>query len=257
MKYENIFDTHAHYDDAAFDADRDILINEVLSSGVRLVVDPGCDFASCEKSLELSRTYPQFYTAVGIHPESAEYETEEGWDEKLINFTSYPKVVAIGEIGLDYHYDIPRDLQKTVFEKQLQIASDLGLPVIIHNREAHQDTLDLVRRYRPKGIVHCFSGSPEIAAEFVKFGMYIGFTGSVTFKNANKLLNAAAIVPDDRILLETDSPYLSPVPVRGKRNDSSHIEYIAEKLSEIRGCDTQYLIDIAMENGKRVYNIDF
>ena len=165
--------------------------------------------------------------------------------------------MAIGEIGLDYHYDFsPREKQKEVFAAQLELANKLGLPVIIHDREAHADTLELVKKYRPKGIIHCFSGSAETAREFIKLGMYIGFTGSVTFKNANKLLLAAKEVPDDRILLETDCPYMAPVPFRGQRCDSTLIPATAEKLAEIRGTDTQKLIDMAMENGRRIYGID-
>ena len=174
-----------------------------------------------------------------------------------MEFAKNKKVVAIGEIGLDYHYDFsPREKQKEVFAAQLELANELNLPVIIHDREAHADTLELVKKYRPKGIIHCFSGSAETAKEFLKLGMYIGFTGSVTFKNANKLLLAAEVVPEDRILLETDCPYMAPVPYRGRRCDSSLIPATAERLAEIRGTDAQTLIDKAFENGCRIYGIN-
>lgn len=257
MAYTGIFDTHAHYDDEGFSEDRDEVLSSLASKGVSLVVDPACDMKSCEATLGLSEKYGFIYSAVGIHPEAAETDCSDGWTDKLVDFTHHDKVVAIGEIGLDYHYEeLDRDVQKKVFARQLELSVDLGLPVIIHDREAHQDTLELVKRYRPKGIIHCFSGSAETAYEFLRLGMYIGFTGSVTFKNASKILLAAKAVPDDRILLETDSPYMSPVPFRGHRCDSSLIPYTAERLAEIRGTDAQTLIDMARENGKRIYNIE-
>lgn len=257
MEYKGIFDTHAHYDDERFDEDRDTVLGSLAGHGVSLVVDPACDLASCEKTLELSAKYGFIYSAVGVHPHSAESDGTGEWLQRVEAFAKQNKVVAIGEIGLDYHYDFsPREKQLEVFSAQLALASDLGLPVIIHDREAHADTLELVQKYRPRGIIHCYSGSAEMAREFVKLGMYIGFTGSVTFKNANKLLLAAAEVPEDRILIETDCPYMAPVPYRGRRCDSTLIPATAERLAEIRGTDAQTLIDRARENGCRVYGIE-
>lgn len=257
MEYRGIFDTHAHYDDERFDEDRDTVLGGLAGHGVSLVVDPACDLESCKKTLALSSEYSFLYSAVGVHPHSAESDGTGGWLEKVEAFSKNKKVVAIGEIGLDYHYDFsPRDKQKEVFAAQLALANDLGLPVIIHDREAHADTLELVKKYRPKGIIHCFSGSAETAREFLRLGMYIGFTGSVTFRNANKLLLAAMEVPEDRILLETDCPYMAPVPFRGQRCDSTLIPATAERLAELRGTDPQTLIDRARENGCRIYGID-
>ena len=257
MKYKGIFDTHAHYDDERFDEDRDTVLKNVFEHGVSLIVDPACDLETCEKTLELSSKYDFVYSAVGVHPHSAESDGNGDWLEKIRGFAKNKKVVAIGEIGLDYHYDFsPREKQKEVFAAQLELANELDLPVIIHDREAHADTLELVKKYRPKGIIHCFSGSAETAKEFLKLGMYIGFTGSVTFKNASKLLLAAEVVPEDRILLETDCPYMAPVPYRGQRCDSSLIPATAERLAEIRGTDTQTFIDRARENGMRIYGIN-
>ncbi len=257
MEYKGIFDTHAHYDDERFDEDRDTVLKNVFEHGVSLIVDPACDLETCEKTLELSSKYDFVYSAVGVHPHSAESDGKGDWLEKIREFAKNKKVVAIGEIGLDYHYDFsPREKQKEVFAAQLALANELDLPVIIHDREAHADTLELVKKYRPKGIIHCFSGSAETAIEFLKLGMYIGFTGSVTFKNANKLLLAAQVVPEDRILLETDCPYMAPVPYRGQRCDSSFIPATAERLAEIRGTDAQTLIDCAFKNGCRIYGID-
>lgn len=255
MQYHGIFDTHAHYDDLKFEADRDAVLKASPEHGVSLIVNPACDLKSCAAVLDLARSYDFLYAAVGVHPEAA---VEDGNGEYLSAVAEYAKadkVVAIGEIGLDYYYDIPKDVQRRVFAEQLALANDLGLPVIVHDREAHGDTYELLKQYRPKGIVHCYSGSAEMAEELVKLGFYIGFTGSVTFQNAKKLLLAAQAVPDDRILLETDSPYLSPVPYRGLRNDSSRIPVIAERLAELRGTDAQTLIDQARENGCRVYGI--
>lgn len=257
MEYTGIFDTHAHYDDERFDEDRDTVLGGLSEHGVSLVVDPACDLKSCEATLELSSKYKFIYSAVGVHPHSAESDGNEDYLDKVNEFAKNKKVVAIGEIGLDYHYDFsPREKQIEVFSQQLALANDLNLPVIIHDREAHADTLELVQKYRPKGIIHCYSGSAEMAREFLKLGMHIGFTGSVTFKNANKLLLAAMEVPEDRILLETDCPYMAPVPYRGQRCDSTLIPATAERLAELRGTDAQTLIDRVRENGMRVYGIE-
>ena len=251
----HIFDTHAHYDDERFDQDRDQVISALPEKVVCGVVNVACDMPSCQTGLELTKAYPFFFCAVGIHPHAAS-SFQEGDLETLAAYTKEQKVVAIGEIGLDYHYDFsPRDVQKVVFERQLQLAKDLDMPVIIHDREAHGDTLELLKRYQPKGIVHCYSGSAEMAKELLKIGMYVAFGGAVTFKNARKTLEAAEAIPMDRLLVETDCPYMTPEPFRGKRCDSSMIVYTAQKLAELKGMDPQDLLDQTWENAKAVYQL--
>lgn len=251
----NIFDTHAHYDDEKFREDLEETISSVHQSGVNLIINCGCDLASSKRTLELCDKYDFIYGAVGIHPheaESADFETLE----EIKKLASHPKVVAIGEIGLDYHYDFsPRDIQKEIFEKQLILANELNLPVIVHDRESHQDALELLKKYKPKGVVHCFSGSAETAREVLELGMYIGIGGAVTFKNAKKPVEVAESIDINRLLLETDAPYMTPVPHRGQRNDSSFIPFTAIKIGEIRGIDPQEVIDIARENGKKLFGI--
>lgn len=253
---ENIFDTHAHYDDEAFDEDREILLSSLNGRGVSLVIDCGCDAASSKKAIELSEKYDFIYAAVGIHPHEAEEAGENDLDE-IRRLLKHKKAVAIGEIGLDYHYDFsPRELQKEYFEKQIVLAKELDMPIIVHDREAHEDTLELLRKYKPKGVLHCFSGSVESAKEIISLGMYIGLGGAVTFKNARKPLEVAEFVPLDRLLLETDAPYMTPVPFRGKRNDSSLIPYTAIKIAEVKGLDPQTVVNAANENGKRLFGIE-
>lgn len=253
--YCNIFDSHAHYDDEAFDEDRFTLLDSLFKNGVIGFVNCGSDLNSSKKSLEITRRYSGVYAAAGIHPHEAEKagETDLKEIEALLNDD---KCVAVGEIGLDYHYDFsPRDRQKEIFEYQLSLANKYSLPVIIHDREAHEDTLNLLKKYRPKGVVHCFSGSVEMAKEILSLGMYIGLGGAVTFKNAKKPVQVAQIVPDDRLLIETDCPYMTPVPFRGKRNDSGYIPYTAEKLAQIRGVNPQKILDITCRNAKELFNI--
>ncbi len=253
--YRSIFDTHAHYDDEKFDEDRDGLLASLPSKGVVNIINCGCDLASSLKSIEFSEKYDYFYSAVGIHPSNIT-DASYGEFEKIRGLYSHPKCIAVGEIGLEYHYDfVPKDKQLDIFEKQIVLANELDLPVIVHDREAHEDTMNLLKKYKPKGVVHCFSGSAEMAKEVLKLGMYIGFGGAVTFKNARKPLEVAEIVPDDRLLLETDCPYMTPVPFRGQRNSSDLIEYSAEKLAEVRHTDTQKLIDTANENARRLFRI--
>lgn len=252
---ENIFDTHAHYDEEAFDEDREILLSSLKGRGVSLVIDCGCDAASSKKAIELSEKYDFIYAAVGIHPHEAEEAGENDLDE-IRRLLKHKKAVAIGEIGLDYHYDFsPRELQKEYFEKQIVLAKELDMPIIVHDREAHEDTLELLRKYKPQGVLHCFSGSVESAKEIISLGMYIGLGGAVTFKNARKPLEVAEFVPLDRLLLETDAPYMTPVPFRGKRNDSSLIPYTAIKIAEVKGLDPQTVVNAANENGKRLFGI--
>lgn len=253
--YSNIFDTHAHYDDSRFDEDRDELIASLKGKGVSHIVNCGCDLRSSLSTVALSEKYDFIYAAVGIHAHEAEEATEDDL-EKIKKLYEKEKVVAVGEIGLDYHYDFsPRDRQLEIFERQLILANTLNLPVIVHDREAHEDTMNLLKKYRPKGVVHCFSGSAEMAKEIVKLGMYIGIGGAVTFKNAKKPVEVVEYLPLDRLLLETDAPYMTPVPFRGQRCDSSYIAYTAEKIAEIKGINVQELINICNENAKKMFNI--
>ncbi|MBQ6601705.1 MAG: TatD family hydrolase [Clostridia bacterium] len=253
--YTGIFDTHAHYDDSRFDEDRDELITSLKEKGVSHIVNCGCDLRSSLTTLSLAEKYSFIYAAIGVHAHEAE-DTTEGDLAEIEKLYSNSRVVAVGEIGLDYHYDFsPRERQLEIFERQLILANKLDLPVIIHDREAHEDTMNLLKKHRPKGVVHCFSGSAEMAKEIVKLGMYIGLGGAVTFKNAKKPVEVAEYLPPDRLLLETDAPYMTPVPFRGQRCDSSHIAFTAEKIAGIKGIDTQVLINTANENAKRLFNI--
>ena len=255
MIYKNIFDTHSHYDDEKFNADRDEVLSSLEKSGVCGVIDCGCDFDSSLRAIELSEKYDFVFAAIGIHPHEAA-DAGKGDLEKLKALYSKEKVVAVGEIGLDYHYDFsPRETQLEFFEKQLILANELSLPVIVHDREAHEDTLNLLKKHRPKGVVHCFSGSAEMAKEVLKLGMYIGLGGAVTFKNARKPLEVAAMVPENRLLLETDCPYMAPVPLRGSRSNSAMISYTAEKLASVRSCAVQTLIDSCKKNAQELFSI--
>lgn len=254
--YSNIFDSHAHYDDSRFDEDRDETLSSLKDKGVSFVVNCGCDLKSSLKTLELAEKFDFVYAALGVHPHEAEATTEVDLLE-IKELYSKEKAVAVGEIGLDYHYDFsPRERQKEVFEKQLIMANELDLPVIVHDRESHEDTMTLLKKHKPKGVVHCFSGSVEMAKEIVKLGMYIGLGGAVTFKNAKKPVEVAEYIPVEYLLLETDAPYMTPVPHRGERCHSGHIALTAEKIAEVKGMDTQELIDICTENAKRLFAIE-
>ena len=251
----NIFDSHAHYNDTAFDADRDEVLNSLGEKGVSNVINCATDYNSSLISLSYAEKYPFIYASCGLHPEDIKDNYEDEL-EKIYPLLIEKKCVAVGEIGLDYHYDeIPRNVQIDVFTRQLIKANEMNLPVIVHDREAHADTLELLKKYKPKGVLHCFSGSVETAREVLNLGMYLGFGGVVTFKNAVKSVETAKYVPLDRILLETDCPYMAPVPFRGKRNDSSLIKFAAEKIGETRGIDAQTVIDEANKNTKRLFNI--
>ena len=250
----NIFDAHAHYDDKWFDEDRDTLLASMPEKGVSYIVNASVDIATAQTAIGYAEQYPFMYACAGIHPENLEGLAED-YTEQLARLWEHPKVVAIGEIGLDYHWDIPRDVQHRVFEEHLRLAKELDAPVVIHDREAHADVMELIRKYRPKGLMHCYSGSVEMLKEVMKLGLYISLGGTVTFKNARVPVEVAAAVPIDRLLLETDAPYLSPVPFRGKRNDSANIAYTAEKIAAIRGMEPQELADITTENAKRMYGI--
>lgn len=254
--YRNIFDTHSHYADSAFDGDRDELLAALPDKGVRFAALAGSSMQDSAENVALAQKYGYIYAAVGVHPESVD-ETPSDYREKLTELVkSSEKVRAIGEIGLDYHYEnYDRDKQILFFRQQLELARKLSLPVIVHSRNASEDTLDILKEYRPAGVVHCFSGSAEVAREVIKLGMYIGFTGVLTFKNAKKALRALEAVPLDRLLLETDCPYMAPEPLRGRRCDSSMICYTAEKAAQIKGVSTQELLDITFRNGMDLYHI--
>ena len=252
----NIFDTHAHYADHAFDEDRYELLDKLPEMGVSYVMLASSSVEDTVENAAIAAKYDYIYAASGVHPESVDHNPEDYLDIVRKTALSSPKIKAIGEIGLDYHYDgYSREKQIKLFEEQLILAADLDLPVIVHSRDACEDTLTLLKKHRPRGVVHCFSGSAETAKEIVKLGMYVGFTGVLTFKNAKKALKALAGVPTERLLLETDCPYMAPVPFRGKRCDSSMIAYTAAAAAEIKGMDVQELIDITCENGKRFYGI--
>ena len=257
MSYNNIFDVHAHYDDEKFGEDRDELLSSLPSLGVKYVVNASVDIATAKKAIEFSEKYPFMYAAVGIHPENL-----EGLEENYLNiladlYEKNKKVVAIGEIGLDYYWDIPKEPQLKVFEDQLKLALELDAPVVIHDREAHADTMRILKKYTPKKVLlHCYSSSKEMLKEVMKLGAFISMGGVVTFKNARVPVEVCEAVPLERLLLETDCPYLSPVPFRGKRNSSEKIAFTAEKIAEIKGMDTQELINITTENACGFFGIN-
>ena len=251
------FDTHAHYDDEAFDADREALLAALPENGVGLVVNPGCDLPSSRTAIALAERYPHVYAAVGVHPENCG-DWEDGFLLELRQLAAKAKVRAIGEIGLDYYWEEnpSRALQQNVFRWQMELADSLGLPVIVHDREAHGDSLAIVRDFpHVRGVFHCYSGSVEMAQELVKRGWMISFTGVLTYKNARKAVEAAREIPLEHLMIETDSPYMAPVPCRGRRNDSTLVGYVCEKLSEIKGISREDCARITLENGKRFFGI--
>lgn len=252
-----IFDTHAHYDDEQFDADREELLGKRLpAAGVCGILNMGSDLESCRQTLALVRRYDFIYGAVGIHPECAR-DLPEDWLSTIRDMLLQEKIVAVGEIGLDYHWldECPKERQQEVFAAQLALANELSLPVAVHDREAHADTLRFLKEYRPKGVVHCYSGSWEMARELLSLGFYLGIGGVVTFKNARHVVEVAQKMPLDRLLLETDAPYMAPVPHRGKRNDSSLIAFIAEKIAELRGVAAEEILTAARENTEALFRI--
>lgn len=251
----NIFDSHAHYDDSRFDGDRDEVLSGLPAKGVVSVMNAASDIKSAVFGINLAEKYSFVYASAGVHPHEAK-DAPADLRERLVSLSMHPKVLAIGEIGLDYHYDFsPLDVQLKVFELQLQTALELDMPVIIHDREAHADTLAMLKKYWPKGIVHCYSGSAEMAEELLRLGLYIGFTGVVTFKNARKTLEAVAAVPLDRLLVETDCPYMAPEPYRGKRCDSSMITETAMAIAKVKGVSVQELLDTTRKNAENIYGI--
>lgn len=252
-----IFDTHAHLDDRAFDADREALLSQLPSNGVGLLMNPGCSLASSLAAVELAKKYDYVYAAVGSHPDAADEVSEQVLSQYRELVKKNPKVRAIGEIGLDYHYeDIPREIQQRAFRAQMALAAELNLPVIVHEREAHEDGMKIVREYPGvTGVFHCYSGSLEMAQWLIARGWYIGFGGVLTFKNAKKALQVAANIPLERIVLETDCPYMAPEPFRGRRNDPGKLCRVAEKLAQLRGKTAEEIQAVTLENGRALYRI--
>lgn len=251
-----IFDSHAHYNDEKYEYCQTECIQYAINNGVVGIINCGTDILSSKQSIYLSEKYPFFYAAVGYHPESINENTV--FDEATLEkFLSNKKVIAVGEIGLDYHYNTTYKLkQLEFFEKQILLAKKHSCPVIIHDRDAHMDTLDLIRKHQPKGVLHCFSGSIEMAKEVIDTGMYIGIGGVITFKNSKKLAEVVKNIPLERILLETDAPYMSPEPYRGKINNSAYIKYVAEKIAEIKNIDISGVYNTTLNNVKTLFNVE-
>lgn len=250
------FDSHAHYNDSQFDEDREELLSDLKNHNVGYIVNIGADMPSSLESIKLAEKYDFIYVSVGVHPHEAKSVKEEDY-EQLKKWLENEKVVALGEIGLDYHYDFsPRDIQREVFVRQLKICENITKPVIIHSREACQEVFDIIKSSNVrKGVVHAYSGSAELAKEYVKLGFYIGIGGVITFKNAKKLIEVVENIPIERILIETDSPYLTPVPFRGTRNNSKYLKEIVEKISEIKQISHKEIEEISFENAKNFFGI--
>ena len=251
-----LFDTHAHLNDPAFDPDREALLSGLCAKGIAGVLNAGCSLKSSYDCIALAEKYPFIYASVGSHPDAAD-EVDDAVIEEYRKLCKHDRVKAIGEIGLDYYYeDIPREIQLRAFRMQMALAQEVGLPVIIHEREAHQDGMDVVREF-PKvtGVFHCYSGSAEMARQLVNKGWYIGFTGVLTFKNARKAVETVASIPLDRIVLETDCPFMAPEPFRGKRNDPGYLFRMAEKLAELRNISVEEVHEITTENARRLYRL--
>jgi len=253
-----LFDTHAHLTDEQFDKDREEVIKRAKDSGVEYILAVSADVATSVESVTLAQKHDFIYAAVGVHPHSA-VDLSNNVISLLSDFATYRKVVAIGEIGLDYHYEnSPREAQKIWFAKQISLAKGLNLPILIHDREAHEDTLRILKDEGAKqvgGILHCFSGSVEMAREVMNMNFMISFAGSVTFKNARRLVEVAKYVPDDMMVIETDCPYLAPEPHRGTRNEPSYVRKVAEKIAEIKGKPVEYIEQITTENAKKILKI--
>ena len=252
-----LFDTHAHYDDERFDEDREALLNAMPEKGVGLIVNPGCDLASSRTAVDMAQKYDFLYAAVGIHPENCG-DLAPAMMDGLRALAKAPKVVAIGGIGRDYYWaeNPPRELQQEVLRRQLALAQELHLPVIIHDRDAHADTLSIVREFpQVTGVFHCFAGSVEMAQALIKMGWMLSFNGAATFKNAKKAPEVIAAVPLEKLMIETDAPYLTPVPHRGERNDSSYVRFVAEKIAEIKGISAEEVEKATWENGKAFFGI--
>ena len=252
-----LVDSHAHVDDERFDADRDAVLERAAAAGIELIINIGADMASSARSIALAEKYSQIYAAVGMHPHDAKDMQEQDYNQ-LLRWAAHPKVVAIGEIGLDYHYDLsPRPVQKEVFLRQLDIARQTGKPFIIHEREAHADTFEIVRTAAKglEGVFHCFSGSVETAREYLKLGFYISVAGPVTFPKSAKTKEVAKDVPLDRLLVETDSPYLTPQAFRGRRNEPAHVRLVAEEIAALRNLPLAELALATTQNARRLFRI--
>ncbi len=251
-----LFDTHAHMNDPVFDQDRDELLSSLKDQGVGLVMNPGCSLENSIQAIEIAEKYPFVYAAVGSHPDSCN-EVDEQVIDRYRELCRHEKVKAIGEIGLDYYYeDISREIQKKAFIAQMELAREVGLPVIVHEREAHDDGMRIVKQFKDvTGVFHCYSGSAEMARQLVNMGWYIGFTGVLTFKNARKAVETAQAIPLDRIVLETDCPFMAPEPFRGRRNHPGYLYRMAERLAELRGLSVEEVTAITTENGKRLYRL--
>lgn len=256
-----LFDTHAHCDDERFEKEYEggtsQLIKDCFNENIGYIVNIGTNLENSKRSLELSEEFENVYASCGIHPSDVFYKDVDGAIAEIENLLTHPKAVALGEIGLDYHYQhVPRDLQMLFFEKQMELANKLKVPVIIHDRDAHEDCLRVVKKYPELcGVFHCFSGSAEFAREVIKAGWYISFSGAITFKNAIKPKEACLVVPDDRLLIETDAPYLTPTPHRGELNRPSYVQYTAEEIARLRGISVEEIERITTENAKRLYRI--
>lgn len=252
------FDSHAHIDGEKFDRDRDLVLARAKANGIELIMNPGADFESSVRAVELAQKYEMIYAAVGIHPHDAS-SLDDGLLMMIEALTKKPKVKAIGEIGLDFHYDFsPRDVQRHWFREQLRLAKRLNLPVIIHDREANQETFDTLREehaFESGVLMHCYSGSAELAKQYVKLGGYISIAGPVTFKNSRKLIEVVEAVPLERLMIETDAPYLTPEPFRGKRNESLYVTYVCEKIASIKGIEVIEAAAATMKNAKDYFRI--
>lgn len=252
-----IWDTHAHLDDRQFAADRERVIQRARDSGIANIVNIGHSESSSKAAVNLAKQYPFIYATVGIHPHDAKDCTEQTWED-LLRLTLNPKVIAWGEIGLDYYRDLsPRDVQKKVFIRQLELANEVGLPVVIHNRDAHGDILQIIKKYRPEagGVFHSYSGSWEMAKELLGMGFYLSFSGPLTYKNARHTLEVAQNVPEDRFVVETDCPYLTPEPYRGKRNEPAYVREVVAKISELKKLPVEKVAQLSTENAKRLFRI--
>ncbi|HHX66941.1 MAG TPA: TatD family hydrolase [Gallicola sp.] len=255
MKF--MIDSHAHLDDRKFNYDRDLIIKDLYNNYVAYYINPASDMESSKNTLELSSKYDFIFSAIGVHPHEAESFTDENLEE-LRQMAKNEKVVAIGEIGLDYYYDnSPREIQREVFRKQMNLAKELGLPVIIHSRDAYGETFDILNEFKGEviGVMHCYSGSIEMAKRYMSLGYYISFAGPVTFKNAKNVKDTAKQIPLDRLLIETDSPYLTPTPNRGKRNEPKYVKYVAETIAQLRNLETDEIIEASRENTIKLFNL--
>jgi TatD DNase family protein len=251
-----LFDSHAHYDADQFDDDRDSLLSSLNNKGICGIINAADSIKSCYQSIKLAQKYPYIWATVGIHPHNVQKAAKDSINI-LRELAKNKRVVAIGEIGLDYHYDFSsRDIQKIWFSEQLALACEIDMPVVIHDREAHNDIMQLLKEYQPRGVVHCYSGSLEMAKELVSMGFYLGFTGVITFHNAAKLASVAEWIPQEKMLIETDCPYMSPEPFRGRRNDSTYLTYVIQKIAQIRHTTPEEIAKITINNTRELYKID-